>query len=184
MIFSFGIDLTIANTIQWWLDTYPKFIDTEFNESKFYEAHRGLDCTDTEFTRIADFVTYEDYLKNVMPVQGMPDFINRLINEGHSVYLVTSRNLKYGALTTEWLNKWGIKYTGIIFGEQKSKLCSDFMFDYIFESRPENVEDLLHNTKAFIYVKDYIFNRESTKAAPAFRLKAYNNIQNVNTQHF
>jgi len=69
-----------------------------------------------------------DY-ENSCPIQHRIDRVNRLFDEGHTIYLFTARGMSSGRdlydFTSKQMNDFGIKHHGIIMGKPNVDLFVD-----------------------------------------------------------
>lgn len=91
----------------------------------------------------------ERIAENVKPLEGAKEYIDKLLEDGHEIYLITNRafpNYKNPRETTEEsLRKNNINYTKLIITEtnDKTKECLDYKIDIMFDDRASNCFKLL-----------------------------------------
>ena len=66
----------------------------------------------------------ENYSK-ATPHKLMIQKINKLYDEGHTIYLFTSRHMQKEPLTKEWMQRYKVKYHHIFFGKPVAELYVD-----------------------------------------------------------
>lgn len=88
---------------------------------------------------------------DVLPKSGAIERITELHNQGHTIVIITARNMKtqngdvnkviknVGKITLDWLDKWNIPYDEIHFGEPN---CSLYINDRALRFKDwENITD-------------------------------------------
>lgn len=92
-----------------------------------------------------------DYSENIRIRPFATEIINKLIEENHKIYIITSRSyttyendyrLKMQSIVKEWLERNGIKYNDIIFSREKDKICKELNIDVMIEDKPENIDKI------------------------------------------
>ena len=111
----------------------------------------------------------ERIAKNFKPIDGMKELIDKLIKEGHEVYLISNRvypHYKEARKTTEdWLLKYNIKYNELILTEtiDKSNACKKYKIDIMFDDSVRNCLILRDNDINVCLVKtkyNYNYKRD------------------------
>lgn len=58
-------------------------------------------------------------MRNARIYDGALEFVNKIYNEGHQVFFFTSRTEDLREITTQWLDRHGFKYHGMIMGKPR-----------------------------------------------------------------
>ena len=93
----------------------------------------------------------ERIAKNLKLIEGSKEYIDKLLKDGHELYLISNRAYPYYKnplkVTEESLNKNKIKYTKLILTDtnNKSKECIKYNIDIMFDDRASNCFKLLEN---------------------------------------
>ena len=92
------------------------------NKDMEYE-YMGRYCFDIDGT-ICSKEKPENYSKAI-PNKLMIQKINELFDEGHIIYLYTSRHMDKERTTKEWMKKFNVKYHHIFFGKPVAQIYID-----------------------------------------------------------
>jgi len=116
---------------------------------KFDSVCPVFDITPQEFLQI---IIDEGVLERMEPYPGVPEFVQRLKNDGHHVSIVTSRAYHPGAhrVTTESLDRCGIPFNQLHIKEN-GKTKSDYLdrpVDIFVDDLPDNLVDIKSSGKA------------------------------------
>lgn len=108
----------------------------------------------------ADF--YNDNIeymqKNTEPQENVIETISYLM-EDHKIYIVTARGYDFATHTVDWLKKYKIPYTDILFQCGNKVDVSKYLnLDIVIEDSPYNLLSLAHNNIKTITF-DYPYNR-------------------------
>lgn len=132
------------------LDTTKMFGWSYYSEFKFWITH------------------IFDYAKNNPAIENSADIIKKLKEDGHDIYIITSRWLassrntksifpeiflkkKMRNTVKKWLQENEITYDHIVFLKNKSKYIIDNNIDIMIEDTPKNIECISHITKVICY---------------------------------
>ena len=151
------IGLDIDNVI---LDTDKALLEEFIIEDK-NKRNKGIINNDVDYImsgmfdwskeEIEEFLinNMERIAENLKPLDGTKEYMDRLLEDGHELYLISNRAYPYyknpRKTTEESLRKNDIKYTKLILTEtnDKSKECLDFKIDIMFDDRASNCFKLL-----------------------------------------
>jgi len=112
---------------------------------------RGMfDWSETE---IHDFFkdNMEEISKKLQPIEDAKYYMDKLLNDGHKLYLISNRPYRHyknpNKTTVNWLNENGINYTKLIISAQtdKSKECLEHKIDIMVDDIVENCNQLISN---------------------------------------
>ena len=111
-----------------------------------------------------------DYFQNYPSRYFAAEIIRKLKEEGHEIYIVTSRN-GYGVppeyldevqnLTKTWLEKQGVVYDKIISTEgSKLPYCRGNYIELMIEDSPNNIKEISNNIPVFCFTSFWNQNVE------------------------
>lgn len=135
------------------IDTTDMFLWGDDNAHQFWNKYR------------------EELVINLPAKKYASEVINKLKNEGNSIYIITARKNhdewfpdtlreNVEGITKKWLKENGIYYDNIAFNvKNKGKYCKDNKVDIMIEDDPINLRKLIGNTNTIIY--DYPYNRNT-----------------------
>lgn len=130
---------------------YKNYIDNYLEKNKlsyvYMESTKNIrDMYNWDENTYLDFMKKEFFnLINSVPVnESTKKYIDFLEQNHCQIIIITGRKQDKKLLTMEWLKKYGIKYTNIIFGD-KSKLmtCKKYNVKYFFDD-DQTVVNLLN----------------------------------------
>ena len=106
-----------------------------------------------------------------------PEVIEKLIQEGHKIILITARD-DYGMpqeyygqeqqITKDWLQKNNIKYDKLIFETEKLQPCIENNIDVMIEDSPENIQSLSSKIKVIKFDCQYNKNINNENVITAY----------------
>ena len=167
--FNMRIGLDIDNVIS----DFDKKLLEEFTKEDKNKRNKGIinkdgnwikDMFDWSNEEIDDFFQkhMQEFAKDFELVKDCKKYMDKLLDEGHKLYLITNRAYPHYTnpyeVTTEWLKKNNINYTNLILSESynKSKECKENNIDVMFDDSRRNVRFLLENNiKAYLMKTDY-----------------------------
>ena len=149
----------------------------EFKKEDKNKRNRGIISTDVNW--IKDMYDWsleeveEFYIKNMeefakrFPVRkDSKKYMNKLLSEGHTLYLITNRVYPHYKepykITIQWLNDNNIPYTKLILSEStnKTKECRENNIDIMFDDSRRNCNRLIEGgTNCYMMGTDYNKNR-------------------------
>ena len=148
-----GIDVdgTLIDISKFMLEKGEKYFRRKAVDPDAFDVVQMFACTPEERTRFwkKNLLTY---CLHAPIVDGAAGTIARLRNDGHKIYIVTSRvyttregmaGSLFRAMLESWLKRRGVVYDGIAFcedtGEDKLKHCGRFGVDVMIDDKPENI---------------------------------------------
>lgn len=107
-------------------------------------------------------INMENIAKNLKPKENAKYYIDKLLNEGHEIYLISNRSTKQYTnafeTTTNNLKDNEINYTKLIITEtnDKSSACLENNIDVMIDDRPSNCFKLIDkNIKCILFKSKY-----------------------------
>jgi len=154
MVIAFDLDdVLAAYQLGWIAFNNEKYgHNLTFEDIKDYSYRDSMNISDDEvFRRI-----YEIYASNIIrelaPVPGAIDVINRLSGDGHSLYILTSRPTQIKEVTRNWIDEhFPQQFIDILFSGQvsqkgydhkitKADICKEYRVDWLVEDAPMHAE--------------------------------------------
>lgn len=120
-----------------------------------------------------------NYFKNSNPRAFSKEIIDKLIEEGNQIYLITARNEdgvpsqdwgKVQEITKKWLEKNNIKYTKLIFAKDEDKLskCIENNVSIMIEDSPKNIQNISTKLKVIKFNNLYNENANGNNIETAY----------------
>ena len=168
MKFGFDIDDTLIDLREYAFGVYQEKLGREvdrkaFNELQRLEIHEIFGMTDEEGAEMWNSLLDELYYADCPPSPGAVELLQKLHQEGHEIYYITSRTSEHGENTKNWLKKQGFPvqddrfYCGMKDAE-KVQIIEELQLDYYFDDKPAVLETLDHEGLK-VLVKDQSYNR-------------------------
>ena len=127
-----------------------------------YDSKETLNISENDYLSFwKEYLEYYATSKNLRPFAS--EVITKLKNEGHEIYIITSRNFttkqtEYGEkmrnIVKKWLKDNCIEYDGIYFSINKRDVCESLKIDIMIEDKPKNIISISEVSKVFCY-NDY-----------------------------
>ena len=152
-----GIDIddTITNTTEKMMEYIKKSgMDSDPSEDYCNYTTEQLD----NYRKLLEKYI-EPVLSSVTLKDGCVSAINKLKEEGNTIYIITARNNRYSNniydLTVDYLNKNGIIYDKLLFGyENKRDICIEEKIDYMIDDNISVYDSLADtSTKPILFGK-------------------------------
>ena len=128
-----------------------------FNYENLYRNIYKLDDNEIKY-----FISniHEEITNMAVPREGAIEVIQKLKNESHQIYIITSRSFKYHndpyMLSKKWLDKNGIKYDKLIVNaDNKLDICKNENIDIFIDDLVKNCVLLKDNGIYAININDY-----------------------------
>ena len=111
----------------------------------------------------------EEYAENGKPRLFASEIINKLRQDGHKIYIITSRRPtptgtekgeKMKAIVKRWLDKNNIEYDGLFFEKDKTIKMKELSLDAMVEDNPTTIEAFVKITHVFCFDNRYNANLE------------------------
>ena len=121
----------------------------------------------------------EKYIKESTVRGYAKEIIDKLIHEGHSIFIITARN-EYGLpqqsygkmqeMTKQWLEKNNIKYKELIFADDDEKLnqCIANNIDIMIEDSPKNILNISQKIPVIKFDSQYNKNIKGDNIVNAY----------------
>ena len=159
-----GIDIdgVLTNEDEYLLDTTTKYCYE--NKLKNYIDANNYETRKFNWSKeiLNDYREkyFFEYVKNYPPRLYAKEIINKLKEEKHTIYIITSRHLSFEKNEKgnqmrqhikKWLNKNNIYYDELYFFKDKVKESKKLNLDLMIEDSPETIPEYLKFVKVFCY---------------------------------
>ena len=188
-----GIDIdgVLTDVYNWYLvngKIYAASLGKTLINEKGYDAKQMYDLTSEEFTSFINEKIW-DYSKNEPARKNAKETLEKLLDNNYELIIITARykanqNNEIGKRMREcvkdWLNKNGIKYSKIIFSDDKTKICKDNKIDIMIEDKKETILTLSNYIPVICFNAPYNENVEGKNIYRAFDWNdVYNHITSI-----
>ena len=159
-----GIDVdgTMIDISSYMLKRGEKYFHRAASNPAAFDVDEMFSCTRKERNRFwARYLLY--YCIKSPILDGAAKTIQRLREDGHQIYIITSRvfttrtdllGAMFRAMLVRWLKRKGVVYDGIVFcednGEAKSKQCQKLKIDVMLDDKPDNVVTIAKNHSVIV----------------------------------
>ncbi|MGG3467139.1 HAD family acid phosphatase [Neobacillus pocheonensis] len=168
MKFGFDIDDTLINLREHAFHIYNKKLNQNvpidaFHELKRVEIHEPFGMTDEQGKEMWKGSLEEVYFTSCPPYPDAVEMLQKLEEQGHEIYYITSRPQGHRERTMEWLKERGfpIRDDRFFYGMQdheKIDIIKNLNLDYYFDDKPAVLNTLLKESTR-VFVKDQSYNR-------------------------
>ena len=152
------IGLDIDNVIT----DFDKKLFEEFSREDKNKRNKGIinpdgnwikDLFDWSSEEVDEFFNknMQEFSKTFEPIKDAKKYMDKLLEEGHKLYLISHRAYPHYLdpyeVTVEWLKNNGINYTKLILSEStnKTKECKEYNIDIMFDDSRINCRQLLES---------------------------------------
>lgn len=167
MRFGFDIDDTLINLREHAFHIYNKKLNRNvglevFRQLKTVEIHEAFGMDKDEGGKMWTSLLEEIYFTDCPAFDGAIEFLNRLHEEGHEIFYITSRPKGYCPRTKDWVKNLGfpVKDEHFFCGmqdDEKINIIKDLQLDYYFDDKPAVLETL-NDIPTKVFVKDQSYN--------------------------
>jgi len=100
--------------------------------------------TGEQYRELNKFIYTSDFGKKLIPVEGIKEYIDRLINHGHNLKIVTSRGGDALEIAKEWLKEMDLplEIIGVGPGKSKAPIVEENKFDVFVDDDLYKLEPL------------------------------------------
>jgi uncharacterized protein len=168
MKFGFDIDDTLINLREHAFNLYNKKLEKNvaldvFQELKRVEIHDAFGLTDDQGSDMWNSSLDEIYYTSCPPFPNAIETLQKLVEEGHEIYYITSRPKEHGERTKKWMieNGFPVQNDRFFYGmqdDEKVHIIQELQLDYYFDDKPAVLTTLSSDTLNVI-VKDQSYNR-------------------------
>ena len=183
-----GIDIdgVLTDVYNWYLINGKKYADSlgkSLVNEKGYDAKEMYDLTDEEFTDFID-KTIWNYSKDEPARKDAKETLEKLLDNNYELIIITARykadkdnenGKKMRECVKKWLNNNGLKYSNIIFSDDKTKICKDNSIDLMIEDKPDTIINLSNYIPVICFNAPY---NENIKGKNIYRVFNWNEVYN------
>lgn len=151
-IFDHVTKFCYENNLETWIDPY------QYEYNKLAWDHKIIDKYRAKY--------FWQYIKEEPPRKFASEIIQKLKEDGHHIYIITSRHFseenseegeKMRNITKQWLQKHNIFYDDIYFVNDKTKPIQKLNIDIMIEDSPETIPIFVNYTHVLCF--DCRYNR-------------------------
>lgn len=149
-------------------------IELPYNEVQFFNLQKSFDLTDAQYDKLMRTAHTPE---NLLAYEETPDasgVINKWIEEGHDISIITGRPFEAYEPSRRWLDAHGLEraplFTVDKYGREKADQAWSYglsleefykmTFDFAIEDSPAAFEHVLHFTDCTVAVYDRPWNRQ------------------------
>lgn len=144
-------------------------IDVPYREVQFFNLQKSFDLSDVQYEKLMEAGHLTENLLNYEETSGASETINKWVDEGHEVFIITGRPFSSYEASRKWLDKHQLERVPLYcvdkYGRESfeqnyrynmtlEQLYS-MVFDFAIEDSPAAFEHVLH----FDHCKVAVFNR-------------------------
>ena len=150
-------------------------IDVPYREVQFFNLQKSFDLDDAQYHKLMEAGHLPENLLNYEETAGASETINKWVDEGHEVFIITGRPFNSYEPSRKWLDEHRLERVPLFcvdkYGRETSvqdykynlsleKLYS-MTFDFAIEDSPAAFEHVLHFDNCKVAVFDRPWNRQS-----------------------
>lgn len=149
-------------------------IELPDNEVQFFNLQKSFDLNDEQYEKLMRTGHKPENLLAIEETPYASDVINRWIDEGHDISIITGRPFEAYQPSRRWLDNHGLKRAALFtvdkYGRENAEQAwtygltlEDFYkmtFDFAIEDSPAAFEHVLHFKNCFVAVYDRPWNRQ------------------------
>jgi len=150
-------------------------IDVPYQEVQFFNLKKAFDLNDEQYDELMRVGHTPENLLGYEETEGASDVINRWVDEGHDVSIITGRPFDAYEASRRWLDEHGLERVPIFFvdkyGRESFNMnCSYNMtlkqmysmtFDFAIEDSPSAFEHVAHFENCIVAVFDRPWNHRT-----------------------
>ena len=169
MRFGFDIDDTLINLREHAFHIYNRKLNQNiglevFHELKTVEIHEAFGLDSVAGGQMWNSLLEEIYFTDCPAFEGAIELLNRLEEEGHEIFYITSRPKQYCQKTRAWVKELGFPVHDDRFfcgmqDQEKIDIIKNLKLDFYFDDKPA-VLDTLHDVATKVYVKNQSYNQQ------------------------
>ncbi|SOC05365.1 hypothetical protein SAMN05880501_10450 [Ureibacillus xyleni] len=168
MRFGFDIDDTLINLREHAFHIYNKKLNQNvsleiFQQLKTVEIHEAFGLDKEQGNQMWNSLLEEIYFTDCPAFEGATDFVNRLVQDGHEIFYITSRPANYCPKTRNWVVQKGFPVEDAHFycgmqDHEKINIIKELKLDFYFDDKPAVLETL-SDVPTKVFVKDQSYNQ-------------------------
>ncbi len=161
-----------------WLRSLNNYFEENIKRKKdVYDFSKAYDLPLEDLSEFLNNKIHEIY-SNVGIAPNAKNIIDKLKNEGHTIYLITARNEKFRPLTIKWLEQHKVNYDYLFHEHNKAELAEEKNIKLFIEDNKSNSNDLLNKNIPVILVNKY-HNQDIQNSNLLYRADNWNDIEEI-----
>lgn len=144
-------------------------IDVPYREVQFFNLQKSFDLSDVQYEKLMEAGHLPENLLNYEETSGASETINKWVDEGHEVFIITGRPFNSYEPSRKWLDEHHLERVPLFCVDKYGRESFDqdyqynmtleqlysMTFDFAVEDSPAAFEHVLH----FNHCKVAVFNR-------------------------
>ena len=161
-----------------WLRSLNNYFEENIKRKKdVYDFSEAYDLPLEDLREFLNNKIHEIY-SNVGIAPNAKKIIDQLINDGHTIYLITARHEKFRPLTIKWLAQHNVNYDYLYHDHNKAELAVDKNIKLFIEDNQANSKDILNKNIPVILVNKY-HNQDLKDSDILYRADNWNDIEEI-----
>ena len=150
-------------------------IDVPYREVQFFNLQKSFDLDDAQYHKLMEAGHLPENLLNYEETAGASETINKWVDEGHEVFIITGRPFNSYEPSRKWLDEHRLERVPLFcvdkYGRETSvqdykynlslEKLYGMTFDFAIEDSPAAFEHVLHFDNCKVAVSDRPWNRQS-----------------------
>lgn len=150
-------------------------IDVPYREIRFFNLQKSFDLDDEQYKKLMEIGHVPENLLSYKETPGAADTINKWVDEGHEVFIITGRPFDAYEPSRKWLDEHGLERVPLFCVDKygRETYSQKFVynltleelygmtFDFAIEDSPAAFEHVMHFDHCRIAVFDRPWNRQS-----------------------
>jgi hypothetical protein len=150
-------------------------IDVPYREVQFFNLQKSFDLDDAQYHKLMEAGHLPENLLNYEETAGASETINKWVDEGHEVFIITGRPFNSYEPSRKWLDEHRLERVPLFcvdkYGRETSvqdykynlslEKLYGMTFDFAIEDSPAAFEHVLHFDNCKVAVFDRPWNRQS-----------------------
>ena len=169
-------------------------IDIPYRQVQFFNLQKSFDLSDAQYNRLMEVGHIPENLLNYEETSGASETINKWVDKGHEVFIITGRPFNSYEPSRKWLDEHKLERVPLfcvdkygretfeqdyIYNMTLEKLYS-MTFDFAIEDSPAAFEHVMHFKQCKVAVFNRPWNRQSELPDDRFvRCENWNEIDRV-----
>lgn len=161
-----------------WLRSLNNYFEDNIKRKRdVYDFSKAYDLPLEDLREFLDNKIHEIY-SNVGIAPNAKKIIDKLKDEGHTIYLITARHKKFRPLTIKWLEQHNVNYDYLYHEHNKAELAVEKNIKIFIEDNESNSKDILDKNIPVILVNKY-HNQDINISNLLYRADNWNDIEKI-----
>ena len=147
------LDGVIVDYVPFLLEGWNKIEGTNYTmEDLWKTGEPDLRAGQSEISKIVNEHIKKRIFRKPDPIKGALDGIKQLREKGHTIHFLTHRWRESKEDAVWWLEKYGVKYESISFGNEKGEMGALLGVDWIIDDHESSIENaMVYGIKSIIF---------------------------------